>query len=356
MKKFTFVLLAYLLSISILKAQQPLTIAPGVRVNAPTTGASGLKLTNLTSSSSATTTPTKVLSVDASGNVILSTAPTGGGGSAIGAAVNVPAYANQTAIDAIASPTAGMLVYNTALNKLVYRTTAWNTFGESFWVRRLAPASSDIYYGGGRVRLGATSQDDGATFSVTTFNGSFTAPHLMIKNTLATPINILRFSGASPAQGSISQVMTINDNPNSATLAWNHVTNGAGGDASTPIASLTGDGDLTINGFSKFGGSGAEVPALKTKIITGTLANTTGSNGVIVNTFAHGLSDATKIVGVVAIVGSSTYYYAGDGSTGYTFQTRFNSTNVSVNVAVAIGDPSPPIIGSPCKILIYYVQ
>jgi hypothetical protein len=351
MKKITFVLLAYLLTIPILKAQQPLTIAPGVRVNAPTTGASGLKLTNLTSSSSATTTPTKVLSVDASGNVILSTAPTGGG-SAIGAAVNVPAYANQTAIDAIASPTAGMLAYNTALSKLAYRTTAWNTFGESFWVRRLAPASSDIYYDGGRVRVGsASSLDDGATFTVTSQSASFTVPHLMIKNTLATPINILRFSGASPAQGSISQVMTINNTPNSATLVWNHVTNGSGGDASTPIASLTGDGDFTVNGFSKLGGSGTDVPALKTKIITGTL-----SNSATANNFAHGLNDITKIVGVVAIVGSSTYYYAGDGATGYTFQTRYNSTNVSVNISQAVGEPAPPLLNNPCKIFIYYVQ
>lgn len=61
-------------------AQQPMTISPGLTVTSPSAGTSGLKFTNLNSSSSAATTPTKVLSVDASGNVILGNTASGGGG------------------------------------------------------------------------------------------------------------------------------------------------------------------------------------------------------------------------------------------------------------------------------------
>lgn len=63
---------------SIIKAQQPMTIAPGLNVSSPTAGTSGLKFNNLNSSSTASTTPTKVLSVDASGNVILGNAASSG--------------------------------------------------------------------------------------------------------------------------------------------------------------------------------------------------------------------------------------------------------------------------------------
>jgi hypothetical protein len=80
MKKIllTLTLLASIHSIT--KAQQPMTIAPGLNISAPTAGTSGLKFNNLNSGTTVSTTPTKVLSLDATGNVILGNAASGGGG------------------------------------------------------------------------------------------------------------------------------------------------------------------------------------------------------------------------------------------------------------------------------------
>jgi len=78
MKKIFLLILFINISLSAI-AQQPMTISPGLTVTSPSAGTSGLKFTNLNSSSSAATTPTKVLSVDASGNVILGNASSGGG-------------------------------------------------------------------------------------------------------------------------------------------------------------------------------------------------------------------------------------------------------------------------------------
>jgi hypothetical protein len=74
MKKITFVLLAYFSTIQLINAQQPMTIAPGLNISAPTAGTSGLKFNNLNSGTTVSTTPTKVLSLDATGNVILGNA------------------------------------------------------------------------------------------------------------------------------------------------------------------------------------------------------------------------------------------------------------------------------------------
>jgi hypothetical protein len=64
----------------ITKAQQPMTISPGLNITSPTAGTSGLKFNNLNSGTTVSTTPTKVLSLDATGNVILGNATSGGGG------------------------------------------------------------------------------------------------------------------------------------------------------------------------------------------------------------------------------------------------------------------------------------
>jgi hypothetical protein len=79
MKKIllSFTLLAGIHSIT--HAQQPMTISPGVNISSPTAGVSGLKFNNLNSSTTVSTTPTKVLSLDATGNVILGNAASGGG-------------------------------------------------------------------------------------------------------------------------------------------------------------------------------------------------------------------------------------------------------------------------------------
>jgi hypothetical protein len=78
MKKIFLLILFINISLSAI-AQQPMTISPGLTVTSSSAGTSGLKFTNLNSSSSVATTPTKVLSVDASGNVILGNAASGGG-------------------------------------------------------------------------------------------------------------------------------------------------------------------------------------------------------------------------------------------------------------------------------------
>ena len=81
MKKLLLSLIAIIGIQSITKAQQPMTISPGLVVSSPTTGNSGLRFSNLNSGTAASTTPSKVLSLDASGNVILGNTASGSGGS-----------------------------------------------------------------------------------------------------------------------------------------------------------------------------------------------------------------------------------------------------------------------------------
>ena len=78
MKKILLSLIAIIGIQQISVAQQPMTISPGLVVNSPTAGTSGLRFSNLNSGTTVSTTPTKVLSLDASGNVILGNAASGG--------------------------------------------------------------------------------------------------------------------------------------------------------------------------------------------------------------------------------------------------------------------------------------
>lgn len=79
MKKIGCYIVMLLLAQRYVYAQQPMTVSPKLIINSSASGISGLQFTNLNSASAATTTPTKVLSVDASGNVILGNASSGGG-------------------------------------------------------------------------------------------------------------------------------------------------------------------------------------------------------------------------------------------------------------------------------------
>jgi hypothetical protein len=80
MKKIVLSLTLLVSIHSIIKAQQPMIISPGLNIGSPTAGTSGLKFSNLNSGTAVSTTPTKVLSLDATGNVILGNAASGGGG------------------------------------------------------------------------------------------------------------------------------------------------------------------------------------------------------------------------------------------------------------------------------------
>jgi hypothetical protein len=80
MKKLFLSLIAIISFQQISIAQQPMTISPGLVVSSPTAGSSGLRFSNLNSGTTVSTTPTKVLSLDASGNVILGNAASGSGG------------------------------------------------------------------------------------------------------------------------------------------------------------------------------------------------------------------------------------------------------------------------------------
>jgi hypothetical protein len=80
MKKIVLLLTLLANIHSITKAQQPMTISPGLNIGSPTAGVSGLRFNNLNSGTTVSTTPTKVLSLDATGNVILGNAASGGGG------------------------------------------------------------------------------------------------------------------------------------------------------------------------------------------------------------------------------------------------------------------------------------
>lgn len=228
----------------------------------------------------------------------------GGGGTTYTTHVPINTYANATAINAIASPVEGMIVFNTATNEIFYRSaTAWAAlpFTSSPWVISgnnisfIGIASNGTSFntlGNGYVINGGTIADTDAT------------PALHV-NSQAGSTNVIRYDGGTNTNA-FEQIFTHSTTPANASVEWNHrVISPA---STTPMMKLQGDGDLMISGFVGFGEAVSSTvnstlnttvtvsnPAVKMRLLTGTINATT----MIV---PFGGIDPTKIVSVRSMI------------------------------------------------------
>jgi hypothetical protein len=343
---------------SITKAQQPMTISPGLNIGSPTAGTSGLKFNNLNSGTTVSTTPTKVLSLDATGNVILGNAASGGGSST---AINLPVYANNPArTTAIPTATTGMLTY------MSFAGIGPQYFDGSSWI--------SLNYWSLNNTLSRIISPSSGGFSIEAARFISQVPSTVASPVFAFagPSTVFRYSGSQPDDGtseSITQETRAGIQPSTTSVVWNHYAT----TTSTPTrlfgfasSTFTVNGNQTIDGFTKLGGAAADVPAVKQKYITGVLGTTLTP---YINPIAHGLT-GTKIIAINVIVegnqGNTTTTlqfpagYEGSanpapGSTGLgnTYYHYFDGTNVYIERSSTNGSL---LLGSPYKILITYIQ
>lgn len=202
----------------------------------------------------------------------------------VGTSIGVPTYANLAAINAIASPAVGWLVYNTDLGQLMIRTsTGWTTLSKG-WVQT---ASDRLSYVNGSVTIGdATSTLPGKLILTRTSNNSSFQTF--------SSFGVYRYSDAN---ASIYQSMNYDGTPRLSPLQFRHQ---AGSATPTPMMSIFRNGDLHLEGFAKIGGSAADVPAIRNKLMTGTL-----SSSSLTSSIPHGITDPNKIISINLIIENS---------------------------------------------------
>ncbi len=216
---------------------------------------------------------------------------------------------------------------------------------------------------GGKLTIGTASSITGVGVEIRSSAGTDANPDIYLKGTT----NVIRL-GNNVDANSLIQTSTSNNTPALANIAWKHLNNGISPGVSTPMMTLQGDGDLTVNGFTKLG-SGADVPDIKTKVLTGTITAgaATETNASLTTIVTHGLT-ADKIIDVRVFLKNPNGNVVGEGFTdnrpttplaGYQFSTSFDGTNIyilrnngnSSNLANTTGT-----LRATYKIYITYVQ
>ncbi|MDZ7896899.1 MAG: hypothetical protein U5N85_02565 [Arcicella sp.] len=359
MKKLFLSLIAIISIQQISVAQQPMTISPGLVVSSPTAGNSGLRFSNLNSGTTASTTPTKVLSLDATGNVILGNAASGGSSS--GVAVSIPVYANNSARNtAIPTASAGMLVYNSFLGGPEYHNgTSWNPL--NLW----SVGST------GRITASSGYPNGIETPGLTLSKGTSSTLASPLINSIGSGNVILRF-GRPSSTAAVFQESVTETSLGASSINWRYI-NGASPQVTTNLFGYNA-GTFTVNGFTKLGdeatttaaGVTRSSPAIKTILLTGSLTpranpETTAS---LTTTIAHGLN-FSKIVNMEVLVYSITSVgvarLVGENCvavSGYQFSTYTDGTNVHIIRNTTNSSNIGPTVGSSTaiyKILISYI-
>ncbi len=258
-------------------------------------------------------------------------AASGGSGTSLG----IPVYANVATIEAIASPAIGWLVYNIQqAHVMIYTATGWKSLART-WL----PNADDtqIRYMRGNVQLGSATSTLPGELLINYSTSSFTAPHLAFRSTSA---NVIRFTDGTT--GNITQAITHSAAPTTARIQWRH----SQGSTTTPMMTLFANGNATIEGFAKIGGTTADIPAVKTKLLT--VASTTATT-----TVAHGLgaASAAKIIGLNAIIDNSgVAIFPNDWSSGNTYRASVKGANVELTT-VPTG-----LQGKTARIYITYIE
>ncbi len=286
MKQFIMKKIVLLLTIlanihSITKAQQPMTIAPGLNIGSPTAGTSGLKFNNLNSGTTVSTSTLKVLTLDGSGNVILRNAPgTGGGGVFWTLNANNRIEANQ-------GFPAGV--------EMSGFTSQINTTLASPLINAIAGASTFLRYG--------RAQTTAAVFQEST-------------------------TGFTRAASSMFWKYSDESNPQV-------ITNLFGFTGSTNTFSVNGFTQLGEEAITTASGVTRSSPAMKTVLLTGTMPNA----ATTIIAVPHGLTASKIIEARVLITGAGNITVSNNytptvsvgGTTyGYQFNTSLDATNINI--------------------------
>ncbi len=194
-------------------------------------------------------------------------------------------------------------------------------------------------------------------------------PTLHLRGTSSSYIRYSRNNATNGAGVGIVQTNTIgNNSPANALIAWKHYDDTGSPILQTNMMSVTGQGNLTVHGFTKLGGSSAFVPAIKQLLLTGTTAGAGGNNTtLLITTVPHSLPDFDKILSTeVSVKGydgsTSTELWFSNGYTGTknsatngnTFSTFYDATNVYIERPSGVTGGN--LAGRPYRILITYTN
>jgi hypothetical protein len=263
--------------------------------------------------------------------------------------ITVPRHADFAAISAaIPTPTNGQLVYNNQFNVfLYYNGTSWVSFPSSSGTQPWTISGNDIKYNTGNVGIGIGSATSTATLDVQRASGTLTTPHLSlgITGTIQTNQIVSRYYNGSSGTGGIFQTVIPNTSIANALVKWEHRTSG---NFPLPMMTLSGAGNLTINGSSTIFGDetilnsstvngnsitggftqlGFNAPLIKTSLIYFLTSSSALSSSI-----PHGL-DAEKIVSFKVIINSGVMGYVTDNNsgTGLQFGSSFDTNFITVS-------------------------
>ncbi|GAB2610710.1 hypothetical protein GCM10027035_03740 [Emticicia sediminis] len=256
-------------------------------------------------------------------------------------------------------------------------TTMFEWVNSSFNVTGALNATGNASIGGNISATGTSA----LTGKVTVGSSTATTAGIEIRSQTSTDANpdvyfkgtnnVLRF-GNNVDGTSLVQTSLSNNTPNSASIAWKHISN-ANPAVVTPMMSLQGDGDLTVNGFTQLGADATTItagvtrssPAMKTILLTGNIA---AGATVYTTSVPHGLN-AAKIVEVKVLVSGLNNFivsenYVDNRTTaqgaisGYQFATFTDATNVYILRHQTNGSNINNANGliSTYRILITYIQ
>jgi hypothetical protein len=233
----------------------------------------------------------------------------------------------------------------------------------------------------GKLFIGTTTtQPSNTGLEIQATNATLANPNIYIKS---ASTGMIRFAGTTGEEG-IYNMVDPSGTASSANVRWTHISS-ASGNPQTTMMLLDGEGDLTAFGFTKLGGSGTDVPAIKTKLLTGTItaALATETEASLTTNVAHGL-DWTKIVSVsihllanytrattptsVSLLVPPAYADPRPGGspssmrTGYDYYYNFNATNIEIiratdsNKLARIAGGGQPAYTATYRILITYTN
>ncbi|GAB2610717.1 hypothetical protein GCM10027035_03750 [Emticicia sediminis] len=211
----------------------------------------------------------------------------------------VPKFADQAAIGtAFPTPTTGTLVYDNALNQYAYYNgTTWVNFpaaSVSQWQTTGYYTPNDIQFSAGNVIIGNIASNRFLQIQ----NQSDLATSLELLARSST--NQMRFTSLNPS-ASINQKFVGSSTAAASTFSWNRVDLN-NNNAETPLMSIQGNGNLTVNGFSKFG---LNAPSIKTATVVVTTA-TVGNNTIVA--LPSGVI-SSKIISIEGVVRWSNRVY-----------------------------------------------
>lgn len=249
-------------------------------------------------------------------------------------------------------------------------TTMFQWANNSFDITGALSATGNVSFLGTNTTLGASSLRGKVTIGSTIAasagleiqsNSTLVAsPDIYLKSNN----NIIRYGNVTGNAGMMQSVIN-SATPSSASMAWVHLDN-ATIPTQTTMMTLDGEGDLTTAGFTKLGGFGTNVPAIKTKILTGNMPNA----ATITLQVPHGLTASKIIEARVMITGfnnmtvSDNYtptVLSGGTTYGYLFNTNIDDSSINIVRNISTNSSSNGIITAggitaSYKIFITYIQ